>query len=172
MRLNTIYQAGMAAAVFGLTATPAFADDCALVIAALTASAKTPSNSTITHTGPGGKPVINHMVQTATAKYVETDGKWKSMNVSIQETLNGMNEMIKTAKMSCHRTGAESVNGQPVTVYAVHVENQGTTSDSKIWVSAKNLQLKSEMTVGDTHFVTTADYDHVQVPTNATPMGK
>ena len=150
--------------------TPAIADDCAPVNTALMTVAKTPYSETITTTDSAGKPVTSHMVQTATTKYIERNGKWTSLPVSSADLVDTLNEQIKTGKMTCTRVGADSVNGQAAVVYMVHRENEGNVSDAKLWISARNRQLKAEITASGKHFVTMSDYDHVQAPAGATPL--
>jgi hypothetical protein len=162
----------IAAAAWGAWAIPACADDCAPVVAAMTASAKTPSSSTITETDARGNQTVSHAVHTETTHYVESNGKWLSMALSSQEVLDRMTEMLKTVKMTCQLAGAETVNGQATKVYIVHTGNEGTVSDNKIWVSLQNLQLKSENNVEGTKYSSVVDYSNVQPPAESTPMGK
>jgi hypothetical protein len=156
--------------LLGLSAAPAFADDCAAVTASMMATAKTPYKSTISRAGKDGKPLISHMVQTPTAKYVETDGKWVTMPISSQDMIDQLGEMLKTVKMTCRLDGSQSVNGQPASIYLVHTENDGTVSDNKIWISAQNLPLKSEINVDGRQYVSTYDYSDVQPPAGAPPV--
>ena len=158
--------------VLVVSAAPAWADDCTQPMAAMMVSAKTPYSETIVSPGLGGKMVTSHMVQTATIKYVERNGSWTSLPVSSPDLVHTLNDMLKTAKITCKRTGTEQVNGQPTTVYTVHMENQGVVTDSTLWISAQNRQLKSDTTVDGKHFGATFDYDHVQPPAGAKPVGQ
>jgi hypothetical protein len=162
----------LGAMVLIVSVAPAWADDCAQPIAALMLMAKTPYSETYVSGGPGGKMVTSHMVQTATIKYVERNGSWTSLPVSSAELVETLNGTLKTAKITCKRTGAEQLGGQPTTVYTVHLENQGTVTDSTLWISAQNHQLKSDTTVDGRHFTATFDYDHVQPPSGAKPLGQ
>jgi hypothetical protein len=121
-------------------------------------SAKTPYSETILSPGPGGKMVTSHMVQTATTKYVERSGRWTSLPVSSTDLVDTLNDMLKTAKLTCRRTGTEQVNGRPTTIYAVHMEHQGVVTDSTLWISADNRQLKSDTTVAGKDSSATFDY--------------
>ena len=162
----------LGAVVLVVSAAPAWADDCTQPTAAMMVSAKTPYSETIVSSGPGGKMVTSHMVQTATIKYVERNGGWTSLPVSSSDLVDTLNAMLKTAKTICKRTGTEQVNGQPTTVYTVHMENHGVITDSTLWIAAQNRQLKSDMTVDGKHFSATFDYDHVQPPAGAKPVGQ
>ena len=135
-------------------------------------SAKTPYSETIVSPGPGGKMVTSHMVQTATLKYVERNGKWASLPVSSRDLVETLNDTLKTGKITCQRTGTEQVNGQSTTVYTVHIEYKGVVTDGRTWISAQNRQLKSDLTVNGKHFSSTFDYDHVQPPAGAKPIGQ
>ncbi len=161
----------IAATALGVISTPARADDCAQVDAAMKGAATTPYSSVITRTDMQGHPVTSRFVQTSTTKYVEVHDKWMAMSISSKDLLDTLNEQRKTAKMTCGRVGSGPVNGQTATVYAVHTENQGTVSDSKLWISGQNLLLKSEIGVGGKQYVVVYDYSHVDPPKDATPVG-
>ena len=74
-------------------AAPAWADDCTQPIAALMDEAKTPYSETIVSQGADGKPSTSHMVQTATAKYVERNGGWTSLPISSSDLVDTLNEI-------------------------------------------------------------------------------
>jgi hypothetical protein len=158
--------------IFVVLAAPVWADDCTQPMAALMVTAKTPYSETIVSPGPDGKIVTSHMVQTATSKYVERNGNWTSMPVSSADLVDTLNDEFKTAKWNCRRTGTEQVNGQQTTVYTVHREMGGTVTDATLWISAQNRQMKSDMTVNGRHFTATFDYEHVQPPAGAKPLGQ
>jgi len=160
------------ATVLLVLAAPAFADDCTPVKTALMTIAKTPYSETITTTDAAGKPVTSHMVQTATTKYVERNGKWTALPVSSAELVDTLNAENKTGKMTCTRVSPDTVNGQPAVIYMVRRENNGTIIEGKLWISSQNRQLKAEMTSAGRHFITTTDYDHVQAPVGAAPPGR
>jgi hypothetical protein len=158
--------------VLVISAAPARADDCTQPTGALMVSAKTPYSETIVSPGLAGKMVTSHMVQTATIKYVERNGSWTSLPVSSADLVDTLNDMLKTAKLTCKRTGTEHVNGQPTTVYTVHMEHGGIVTDSTLWISAQQRQVKSDTTVDGKHFSATFDYDHVQPLAGAKPVGQ
>jgi enamine deaminase RidA (YjgF/YER057c/UK114 family) len=160
-------------AALAFSASPALADDCATVVASMKATAVTPYASTATRTDPQGKPQTRHMIRTTTKTYVEDHGGWVEMDITSQDLTDTINEQLKTAKMTCQKVGTEAVNGQATTVYTVHIENEGSISDNKLWLNAKNLPLKTVVKIqgmkADTE--ATYDYDHVQAPADAKPIG-
>jgi len=153
------------------TAAPAFADGCQPVIDSMIVTVKTPYKMTLTRTGKDGKPETNYLVQTPNAKYIQTGGRWITMPSSSQDLLDQLNATVKTAKMECQRLGTEMVSGQSTAIYSLHVENQGTVSDSKIWLSSDHLPLKSEVVVNGTTMTSLYDYANVQPPPGAAPLG-
>jgi hypothetical protein len=159
------------ALAFGFSASPAAADDCAAVTAAMMATARTPYSSTISGLDAQGRTAISHMVQTPTTKYVETNGRWVAMKVSSDDLIDTLNRALKTTKMSCQRGGTETIGGQPTTIYMVHAENDGVASDNTLWISARNLPLKSDMRVAGKHYVSVYNYDNVRPPQDAVPAG-
>ena len=96
--MNRIF---LGAVVLVVSAAPAWADDCTQPMAAMMVSAKTPYSETIVSPGLGGKMVTSHMVQTATIKYVERNGSWTSLPVSSPDLVHTLNDMLKTAKITC-----------------------------------------------------------------------
>ena len=155
---------------FVASAAPVLSADCDAAKSAMLLTARTPASLTITKTDAHGKKTVSRMVRTANVKYVQAaSGKWYAMNIS-EKDLDYAG--FATAKYACHRSGGDAVNGEPAAVYAVHVENDGTVSDSKIWVNSKNLIVKSELSgEGGTIYSTVSDYAHVTVPANARAIG-
>lgn len=154
---------------FALLATPALADDCVAARSAIADTTHTPVSTTSTKTDAQGKQSVTRMIQTATHKYVQTasDG-WDSLNISIQDLIDTLN----ATKLSCRRSGSDSVNGEPAAVYDVRMEQDGTISDTSIWVSSRsNLIMKAEQGAGGARHTTVYDYSHVTPPAGATEMG-
>lgn len=148
-------------------AAAAFADDCAAAKSAMLDSGHKPRSVTVTVIDAQGKQVVTRQVQTATTKYVQTkDGKWFAMNIAIKD-LNDNTDSVK----KCSRVGGDTVNGEAATVYAVSVDQAGAPMEQKIWVSSKNLILKSEGNANGGRIVTAFDFSNVTPPANATPMG-
>jgi hypothetical protein len=158
--------------IFVVLAAPVWADDCTQPMAALMITAKTPYSETIVFPGPDGKMLTSHLVQTATSKYVERNGNWTSMPISSADLVDTLNDEFKTAKLNCRRTGTEQVNGQQTTIYTVHMEIGGRVTDGTLWISAQNRQMKSDTTVNGSRFTATFDYEHVQPPAGAKPLGQ
>jgi hypothetical protein len=146
---------------------PALADDCAAAKSAMLDSGHKPHSVTVTSIDAQGKQFVTKQVQTATNKYVQTkDGKWYAMNIAIKD-LNDNTDSVKT----CSRVGSDTVNGESTTVYAINIDQAGMMLDQKIWVSSKNLILKSEGKMNGTRLVTTFDFSNATPPANATPTG-
>ena len=147
-----------------ITATPALADDCDVVKAATIAAAETPHSSVQTTT-TNGTTITSSIIQTSTTLYVQVGGAWHASAMSAQDRLKLVTDNFKTAKVTCTKVGTETMNGEPVTVYANHLENEGVVADSKIWISAKGLPLKTENhPEGAPVSVSTSDYEHFAPP--------
>ncbi len=157
-----------------LIALPVFAgtaraEDCAPLKEIMLNAAQIPHSATLTRT-VNGKPVVTHMVVTADAMYMENRGTWrKGPRMASREM---MEENIKTAKLACTRIGGETVNGVATTLWSIHVENQGSISDNRMWLDANNRPVRTETKVEGSSFVTDIDYAHVDPPANAVPLGK
>jgi hypothetical protein len=150
-------------------AMPALADDCATAAkSAMSNSGHTPKSSTTTATDSQGKSSTTRTVQTVADKYVQTpNGKWYSMGIAIKDLIDDVN----TTKVTCRRSGADTVNGEQAATFEIQMTADGVTADSKIWVSTKNLVLKLEGSNAGTRYVTTYDYAHVTPPADAVRMG-
>lgn len=164
----------MGLAPFGLLVDRASAADCDAVLAAMVNTARTPYASTTNASGAAaqGTPVLVHIVQTPTAKYVERAGKWYRLDISSQELIDNLNEKVKTAKMNCASLGSQQLDGRSVDVFSEHDEQDGTVSDGKLYVSAQKRLAKVEATIDGRHSITTYDYDNVQVPASSVPAGQ
>jgi hypothetical protein len=147
-----------------MAATPALADDCDVVKAATIAAAETPHTSVQTAT-TNGKTVTSSVIQTQTTTYVQIGGAWHASPTSAQDRLKLITDNFKTAKITCTKIGTDTINGEPVTVYANHLENEGVVADSKIWISARGLPLKTENhPEGGAASTSTSDYEHYAPP--------
>ena len=150
-----------------ILAAPVLADDCATVKTAMLNSGHTPHNVLVTKTDAQGKKTVTRQVQTVDNKYVQTpDGKWYAMNIAIKD-LDDNTSGVQT----CRHSGSENVGGQSTAVYEVHMNLEGVPSDNRVWVSAKNLVLKSEAVMQGVHYTTEYDFGHVTPPANAISMG-
>jgi hypothetical protein len=156
------------AIAFSALTGSALADDCATVKSAMLGTGRTPHSLILTKTDGQGKKTVTRQVQTVDNKYVQTaDGKWHAMNIAIKDLDDDL-----TGVQTCRHSGSESVSGQTAAVYDVHMNHDGDQSDAKIWVSSKNLILKSETVLEGGHYTTEYDFSHVTPPANAIPMGK
>jgi hypothetical protein len=146
---------------------PARADDCAPVKSALLNSGHTPHSVILTRTDGQGKKTVTRQVQTVDNKYVQTaDGKWYAMNIAIKDLNDDLSGVL-----NCRCSGSDSVSGEVTAVYDVHMNLEGQVSDQKMWVSSKNMVLKSEGTIEGAHYTTEYDFAHVTPPANVLPMG-
>jgi hypothetical protein len=72
---------------------------------------------------------------------------------------------------TCRRSGSDSVSGEVAVVYEVHMDLDGQVSDQELWVSSRNMVLKSERTIEGAHYITEYDFAHATPTANAIPMG-
>jgi hypothetical protein len=135
------------ALTLALLTSPTLADDCATVKSAMLNSGHTPKSVLI-------------------AKTDGQDGKWYAMNIAIKDLNDDLSGVL-----ACHSGVGESVGGESTTVYEVHMNLGGSIGDSRVWVSSKNLILKSEQVIAGAHYTTEYDFGHVTPPANAIPMG-
>ncbi len=161
-------------AVLAVSTPPASAGDCAPVVAASLATAGKPYSTTVTRTGKDGKQAVTHTVATMTATYVEVHGKWRSMSISSQDRIDTFNELMQSAKFSCEPAGTDSVNGQAANVYNLTMDNEGTVSKDKLWISADQLILRAHYQSEENPdpIDSVYDYSHVEPPADSTPVGK
>jgi hypothetical protein len=152
---------------FVILVAPALADDCTTVKSAMLSSGHTPHSVLVTKIDGQGKKTVTRQVQTVDNKYVQTPaGKWYAMNIAIKDLNNDLSGV-----QSCRRSASESLSGESTTVYDVHMNLEGSISDNRVWVSSKNLVLKSEAVIEGVHYTTEYDFIHVTPPANAVPMG-
>lgn len=164
MHIDTRILIALSVAVF---TAPALGDDCATVKSAMLNSGHTPHSVQITKTDNQGKKTVTHQVQTVDNKYVQMpNGKWFAMNIAIKD-LNDDLSGVQT----CRRSGSDSLGGESTAVYDVHSTIQGSISDSRIWLSSKNLILKSEGLIQGDHYTTEYDFGHATPPANAVSLG-
>jgi hypothetical protein len=151
-----------------LLAAPGLADDCATVKGAMLGTGRTPHSLVLTKTDGLGKKTVSHQVQTVDNKYVQTaDGTWHAMNIAIKDFADDLSGV-----QTCRRSGSESLGGESTAVYDVHMNQDGEQGDAKIWVSSKNLILKSETVLEGGHYTIEYDFAHFTPPANAISMGK
>ena len=152
---------------FLVLAAPVLADDCTTVKSAMLNSGHTPHSVLVTKIDGQGERTVTRQVQTVDNKYVQTpDGKWYAMNIAIKDLNNDLSGV-----QSCRRSGSESVSGESTAVYEVHMNLESGSTDNRVWVSSKNLVLKSEAVIEGVHYTTEYDFAHVTPPANAISMG-
>jgi hypothetical protein len=151
-------------------AFPARADDCSAVKAAMLATVKKPHTITINRI-KDGKPVTNHMVQTKDAKYVEVNGKWRTLPVTMDD-FQEMEKSFNETTFTCKQVGRDSVDGQTATIYTSHYNNEDTEGDAKLWIASDGLPLKSESSHDGQMTSSSYDFAHADAPADSTPMGK
>ncbi len=152
---------------FLVLGVPVLADDCTIVKSAILNGGHTPHNVLVTKIDGQGKKTVTRQVQTVDNKYVQTpDGKWYAMNIAIKDLNNDVSGV-----QTCRRGGSESVGGESTAVYDVHMNLDGSSSDNRVWVSSRNLVLKSETVVEGAHYTTEYDFTHVTPPAKAISMG-
>ncbi len=89
----------------------------------------------------------------------------------MKDKVDAASEEVQKSKITCQRTGLDLLGGAPATVYALHIDNEGDLSDSKVWIGANHLVLKSELTTSGTQYTTLYDYSNIVPPANAKPIG-
>jgi hypothetical protein len=155
------------ALAFTVLTAPALADDCATVKSAMLNTGHTPHSLILTQTDGQGKKTVTHQVQTVDNKYIQRpDGKWYAMNIAIKD----LNDDLSGVQ-SCRRSGSDNVSGKATAVYEVRMNLAGSVTDQKLWVSSNNVILKSEATMGGSHYTTDYDFAHVTPPANAVSIG-
>jgi hypothetical protein len=159
--------ATLIALAFAVLTAPALADDCATVKSAMLNSGHTPHSVILTRTDGQGKTTVTRQVQTVDNKYVQRpDGKWYAMNIAIKDLNDDLSGVL-----TCRRSGTDSVGGESTVVYEVHMNLEGQVSDQKLWVSSKNMILKSEGVTEGARYATEYDFAHFTPPANAISMG-
>jgi hypothetical protein len=118
----------------------------------------------------GGQPRVSEMIWTGKAFYVLSRGKWIKSPVDIAQ-MQKDKEADPKNKATCARVRDESVNGEPATVWRIHLVSEDATIDTDEWVSrSRGLVLKSEIhedvggAFGKSHTVSRYEYDNVRAP--------
>jgi hypothetical protein len=163
----------LAVSLCAIAALPARADDCANMMNTMIAHIGTPYAATMTTQTPGGETKTMKTVSSGGMMYVEMPDGWKSMAMDPKEQADMMRKAAATAKETCHHAGDEVTGGEPSNVYIAHVENRGSVSDNKVWISkSRGLVMKTDVQIqGGQHVTMTFDYNNVMVPAGAKPVG-
>jgi hypothetical protein len=162
---SMVWLIAMAGAV-GAAPPAARADDCAAVTAAAIARAQVPNAGTTTIAYPGQPAETRATIVTGGIAYLQVKGVWQSKPFALQAEIDRITRSGKEAKRNCSKVGAETVDGEPATIYAAHTENQDMADDTRLWVSDRSgLPLKSEIRFKDGATVLAAfRYDHIEAP--------
>ena len=159
----------VAALVGSLGTVSAAADDasCKPLADAAAKMARTPYHEVSTI---DGKPF--EKIYTTTTLSMRVGGKWTTVPMTPEETLEALRETGSFSNCRVLRT--ETVAGQRATVYAAHRSSPGTSypsSDNQIWIAANGLTLKtiSDAQAGGrkVHAESQVTYDNVRAPTAA-----
>ena len=166
-----IFLIALTALAGSFAALPAHADDasCKPVTDAVAKMARTPYHEVST---VDGRPV--EKIYTTTTLSIRTgNGKWMTMPMTPQETLDTMRQS-GISFSNCKVLRTETVDGQRATVYAgtqSMPDGSYKSEGEQIWIGANGLMLKS---VSDAqaggkkvHAETHVTYDNVHAPAGA-----
>ena len=157
----------------GVAIAPARANDCADLLDVLKGMTKLTYHQSVSRVASDGKTTGGQIVQTPSARYVEVRGVWHKLPTATEEFLRKAETMVAQGKMTCQRKGNDTLNGKTAVVYAVHSDGgDNPWSDSKVWVESGQRLLKSESKSDGAMTTSQYDYDKVEVPTNAVPLGQ
>jgi outer membrane lipoprotein-sorting protein len=147
------------------TLSSARADDCTLVKAASLAGISRPYAVTVTMPGGSGLPVT-HIVMTGAKMYMQIRHRWTAKAVTSKELIDKANAADLKSQMTCTKSGDETVDGQPATIYAVDTKISGRVTHSRIWIAkADGLPLKTEIRMQGGDVMTSVfDYKNVAPP--------
>jgi hypothetical protein len=161
-RMGTI----VVAAFISLSAGVAAADDCATPYDAMVAQAKQPHVVSATIVRAGLPSIVNEIIITGGRLYMKSRGSWTSMPQPLAATLARLDEAKKNGAGNCHQSADETLDGQAVAVYAVHLVNKDRVSDNRLWISKHSgLPLRTEARLqSGTTVLETFRYDNVQAP--------
>ena len=152
----------------GLLAAPlaAWADDCAPLVSAMIAQARTPFAGTMATAKPDKSVDRTASIVTGTKMYIQVNGAWQSMPYTAQDAIDRINKAAKAAKQTCAKGGSEAVDGVATSIFNAHIATAGGVSDNRIWISDKTgLPVKSETQFQNGMTVTQSyRYDNIQPP--------
>jgi hypothetical protein len=145
------------------------ADDCAPIRSGMMKSAQTPHVVTVTRI-KDGKTVTNRAIQTKDTRYIDVNGKWRSMPFTPND-VKQMEETLNASQLTCSRVGTDNSDGKAATVYAVRMKDKedGTESDIKVWLGTNGLPVKAEHPGAD-GYTTSYDFERVAAPAESTPF--
>jgi hypothetical protein len=84
----------------------------------------------------------------------------------VAATLARLDEARKNGASTCQQSADETLDGQAVAVYAVHLVSKDRVNDNRLWISkSSGLPLKTESHLqSGTSVLQTLKYDNVQAP--------
>jgi hypothetical protein len=140
----------MLATLASIGSPAAIADDtsCKPVFDAISRLVRTPNHQFLVQSSDasGSTPQKGEMIFTGKTTYILQDGKWRTSNVTPEETLKRDEENRKNSKTSCRAMRDETVEGVSATVYTLHSESEVGKSDGQIWISkASALPLRQKI---------------------------
>ncbi|HEY5290447.1 MAG TPA: hypothetical protein VIJ59_10495 [Caulobacteraceae bacterium] len=144
-------------------------DPCQALFDAMIAQAKRPYAAMITTTGPGSSRKQSETRIVDGKSYFQVDGAWHSAPQTVDQMVNDLTQVHKTATQTCKASGDEAVGGKPAGIYDAHIVNQGSASDNRLWISKETgLPLKSEAHLeGGSVVDQVFNYDNVTAPAGA-----
>jgi hypothetical protein len=153
----------------------AAADACGAVSDALMKLAQTPNHSFTESTGAiaGGRSRTNERIVTATAAYIQAQGKWLESSLTPRQELQMQKDAMAEKKNgTCQYVRDEAIDGEPAALYATHKQDDGGQSDSQIWISRKRgLPLRQVVHLsvgggkaGESRMTTRYVYENVRAP--------
>jgi hypothetical protein len=97
-------------------------------------------------------------------EYILLDGKWQRSRMTPQDMIENAQEKLKTHPDICTAAGAENINGQAVTTYKVHNNENETDSQVQILISSGLLLGQSVTMPDDSRMDIRYEYTNVQPP--------
>ena len=152
---------------------------CKALNEALLKLAQTPNHSYTEASGAiaGGRSRTTERIATATAVYIQLQGKWLKGSVTPQQELEMQQDALKDDDRNgtCRYVRDEAVDGETSALYATHKQDDGGKSDTQIWISRKrglplrqvvHLSVGSGET-GESQMTTKYVYENVRAPVGA-----
>jgi hypothetical protein len=158
----------MLGVIFGqllIGAKPVAAQDCKLVLDAMTKFFDTPTHAYVTM-NISGKPQTGESIYVGGLIYAKYEGKW-STGMTTKEMKEISEKNRQNNKTTCRYLKDELVNGEMAAVYSMHDVSPKSTSDSTAWISKAKGQLlrtDTDMEGGKTHVSSRYEYGNVKPP--------
>lgn len=160
------FTAASGAVSLSIFSVNAFSADsgCKALLDSMTRQLQIPYHSHTTMTLiPGQPPRLSEQINTGKLLYIMTDGKWKLSKITPQDMRDQRADNIKNSNTSCSVVHDEPIDGVSATLYKVHEERDGESTDSQVWIAKANglpVRVKSENPPFDSHY----SYSDVAVP--------